>query len=120
MGADIVPFERPSVGSPPPSTERPTAGVRLFYWLMKHVFIGPWFKLFFRPWVEGAEHVPKRGPVILCPNHISFIDSILVPLMLPRRVVYLGKSDYFDKWYMRWFFEGAGVIPVRREGGSSR
>lgn len=91
----------------------------MFYWLMKNVFIGPIFRLFFRPWVEGLENVPKDGPVILCPNHLSFIDSILVPLMLPRKVVFLGKSDYFDKWYMSWFFKGAGVIPVRREGGQA-
>lgn len=121
MSADVVPFEPRKIESPRPVDEesRPGAGVRLFYWLMKHVFIGPWFKLFFRPWVEGLEHIPNRGPVILCPNHLSFIDSIMIPLSVKRRVVYLGKSDYFDKWYMKWFFEGAGVIPVKREGGSA-
>jgi 1-acyl-sn-glycerol-3-phosphate acyltransferase len=46
------------------------------------------------------------------------MDSIFVPLVVPRRVVYLGKSDYFGKWYS-WFFRGAGVIPVRREGGEA-
>lgn len=91
----------------------------MFYWVMKHIVIGPVFRLFFRPWVEGLENIPKDGPVILCANHLSFIDSLLVPLMVPRKVVYLGKSDYFDKWYVSWFFKGAGVIPVRREGGAA-
>jgi 1-acyl-sn-glycerol-3-phosphate acyltransferase len=91
----------------------------VFYWLMKYVFIGPVFRLLFRPWAEGLENVPASGPIILCPNHLSFIDSILMPLMIKRRVVFLGKSDYFDKWYIRWFFAGAGVIPVRREGGTA-
>lgn len=91
----------------------------MFYWLMKYIFIGPIFRLFFRPWVEGVENVPKDGPVILCPNHLSFIDSILMPLMIRRKVVFLAKSDYFDKWYMAWFFKGVGVIPVRREGGEA-
>jgi 1-acyl-sn-glycerol-3-phosphate acyltransferase len=86
---------------------------------MKHIFIGPLFKLFFRPWVEGLEKIPAEGPVILCPNHLSFIDSILVPLFVPRKVVFLGKSDYFNKWYISWFYKGAGVIPVRREGGDA-
>lgn len=86
---------------------------------MKHIVIGPVFRLFFRPWVEGLENVPKDGPIILCANHLSFIDSLLVPLMVPRKVVYLGKSDYFDKWYISWFYKGAGVIPVRREGGAA-
>jgi len=91
----------------------------VFYWFLKNILIGPPFRLFFRPWVEGLENVPKDGPVILCPNHLSFIDSLLMPLMIPRTVVFLGKSDYFDKWYISWFFKGAGVIPVRREGGSA-
>ena len=91
----------------------------MFYWFLKYIFIGPIFRLLFRPWVEGLENVPTSGPIILCPNHLSFVDSLLVPLMIRRRVVYLGKSDYFDKWYSRWFYEGAGVIPVRREGGAA-
>lgn len=86
---------------------------------MKYVIIGPIFRLIFRPWAEGVENIPKDGPVVLCPNHLSFIDSFLVPVMIPRRVVFLGKSDYFDKWYTRWFYSGVGVIPVRREGGTA-
>jgi 1-acyl-sn-glycerol-3-phosphate acyltransferase len=91
----------------------------VFYDLLKYVILGPIFRLFFRPWAEGLENVPKDGPVILCPNHLSFIDSILMPLMLPRKVVFLGKGEYFDKWYISWFFKGAGVIPVQRQGGQA-
>jgi 1-acyl-sn-glycerol-3-phosphate acyltransferase len=47
------------------------------------------------------------------------VDSLFMPLMCPRDVVFLGKADYFESWRTRWFFEGAGVIPVRREGGSA-
>lgn len=90
----------------------------MFYWLMKYVVIGPIVRLLYRPWVEGLENVPADGPVIIAANHLSFMDSIFIPLVVPRRVVYLGKSDYFGKWYS-WFFRGAGVIPVRREGGEA-
>ena len=91
----------------------------MFYWLMKHIVLGPIVKLIWRPWSEGLENVPAEGPVILCPNHLSFMDSLFMPLLLPRRVVFLGKSDYFDKWYVSWFFRSVGVIPVRREGGEA-
>ena len=95
------------------------SGVVLFYWVLKHIILGPLVKVLWRPWVEGLENVPKEGPVILAPNHLSFMDSLFMPLLVPRRVVFLGKSDYFDKWYVRWFFKGVNVIPVRREGGEA-
>lgn len=91
----------------------------MFYWIVKHIVLGPIIKLLWRPWAEGLENVPREGPVILSPCHLSFMDSLFMPLMVPRKVVFLGKSDYFDKWWMRWFFSGVGVIPVRREGGEA-
>ena len=95
------------------------SGEELFYWVLKNILLGPLVKLIWRPWVEGLENVPTDGPVILAPNHCSFMDSLFMPMMLPRRVVFLGKADYFDKWYVSWFFKGVGVIPVRREGGEA-
>ncbi len=91
----------------------------MFYWLMKHIFLGPLLKAVYRPKVRGLENLPATGGAILAMNHISFVDSLFLPLLTKRRVVFLGKADYFDKWYTAWFFKGAGVIPVRREGGSA-
>jgi 1-acyl-sn-glycerol-3-phosphate acyltransferase len=69
--------------------------------------------------VDGIEHVPTERPVILACNHLSFIDSLVLPLNLERPVYFLGKSDYFDNWRTRWLFDSLGVVPVRREGGSA-
>ena len=69
--------------------------------------------------VEGREHLPKRGPVILCPNHRSFLDSIFLPMVLRRRVTFVAKAEYFDDRKTAWFFRGCGQIPIRREGGSA-
>lgn len=91
----------------------------MFYWLLKYVLIGPLLRLLYRPRAEGLENVPAEGPVILASNHVSFVDSLFIPLLIRRRVVFLAKSDYFDSWRTRWFFRSAGVIPVRREGGSA-
>ena len=90
-----------------------------FYWTMKHVVIGPPLKGVYRPRVKGIENIPPVGGAILAANHLSFVDSLFMPLMCPRDVVFLGKADYFDSWRTRWFFKAAGVIPVRREGGSA-
>jgi 1-acyl-sn-glycerol-3-phosphate acyltransferase len=67
--------------------------------------------------LEGLEHVPERAPAILASNHLSFLDSIVVPMNVPRPVYFLGKADYWDSWRTRWFFQGTGVVPVNRGGG---
>jgi 1-acyl-sn-glycerol-3-phosphate acyltransferase len=65
--------------------------------------------------VEGAEHLPADGPVILVANHVSFFDSILLMFSLPRPVAFIGKAEYTDNPITNWLFCGAGMIPVRRE-----
>src|SRR5947208_687432 len=86
---------------------------------MKYVFLGPMLRLLYRPKPVGLENIPE-GPAILAANHQSFLDDVLLPLVVPhRKVVFLGKEEYFRKWYLRWFFKGAGVIPVRREQSSA-
>ena len=89
------------------------------YWLLKNVFLGPLLRLLYRPKARGLENLPGDGPVILASNHVSFIDSMFIPLVVKRRVVFLGKADYFTSKRTSWFFRAAGVIPVRREGGSA-
>jgi 1-acyl-sn-glycerol-3-phosphate acyltransferase len=91
----------------------------MFWWLMKNVILGPILRLMYRPKARGLENVPKTGGAILAPNHQSFLDDFLLPLVIKRRVVMLAKADYWEKWYSRWFFKAAGCIPVRREGGSA-
>jgi 1-acyl-sn-glycerol-3-phosphate acyltransferase len=92
----------------------------MFWWLMRNVLLGPFLRLLFSPTVEGLENVPEKGGAILAGNHQSFLDNVILPLMIPgRKVVFLGKAEYFEKWYMRWFFKGAAMIPIRRGGGSA-
>jgi 1-acyl-sn-glycerol-3-phosphate acyltransferase len=91
---------------------------------MKHIVIGPILLAIFRPWVVGLEHVPKQGPVILASNHLSFIDSIFLPLVVDRPVVFLAKSEYFTGtglkgWATRLFFQAANQLPIDRSGGKA-
>ena len=96
----------------------------MFYWIMKHVVVGPILLALFRPWVVGLENVPKEGAVVLASNHLSFIDSIFLPLIVDRRVVFLAKSEYFTGkglkgWATRMFFEASGQLPIDRSGGKA-
>jgi 1-acyl-sn-glycerol-3-phosphate acyltransferase len=94
----------------------------LFYWLMKHIFVGPLLKVVYRPWVRGAENVPAEGPAILASNHLAVIDSFFLPLMLDRDIVFIGKQEYFTGKGIKGrlvagFMRGVGTIPVDRSGG---
>jgi len=79
----------------------------------------PIIRLLVRVKVEGREHVPRRGAVILAANHRSFLDSIFIPLVVHRRVTFVAKAEYFDDPKTAWFFRSCGQIPIRREGGTA-
>ncbi len=79
----------------------------------------PILSVLFRVRVEGAEHVPASGPVILASNHLSFCDSIFLPLVLKRRVTFVAKAEYFTDRKVSWFFSMTGQIPIDRSGGSA-
>lgn len=73
-----------------------------------------------RPKVTGLQNVPRRGGVIIASNHLSFIDSLLIPIVTPRHVVFLAKAEYWEGKGLkgavsRWFFTTMGDIPVRRD-----
>jgi 1-acyl-sn-glycerol-3-phosphate acyltransferase len=96
----------------------------VFYWFLKRVILGPILRVVYRPWAEGLEHVPATGPAIVASNHLSFSDSLFMPLVVPRRVTFLAKSDYFTGrgvkgWLTRVFFRGIGQVPVDRAGGKA-
>ena len=96
----------------------------MFYWLMKYVVIGPVVKAVFRPWIVGRRNVPSQGAAILASNHLSFADSIFLPLMIDRPVSFLAKSDYFTGrglrgWATRVFFKATGQLPIDRSGGKA-
>ncbi len=94
-------------------SRRTMYGSPVFWLFLKFVLLGPWLRLMFRPKVTGLEHVPREGGAIIASNHVSFLDGLLLPLVVPhRRVMFLTKVKYIDKPFLRWFLAGAGVIPV--------
>ena len=96
----------------------------MFYWFMKNLVAGPILKTVFRPWVTGLDNIPRTGGVILASNHLSFIDSVFLPLVIDRRIYFLAKSDYFTGkglkgWATRMFFTGTGMLSIDRSGGKA-
>ena len=85
-----------------------------------HRAIPPVVRAVWRPSVEGLHHVPATGPVIVASNHLSFADSVVIPVVMPRKVAFLAKSDYFTGSGVkgaltRAWFEGLGHLPVDRD-----
>jgi 1-acyl-sn-glycerol-3-phosphate acyltransferase len=66
---------------------------------------------------EGYDRLPTDGPAILCPNHISFLDSAFLMLTLPRNISFVGKAEYMDSWKTKYLFPAMGMIPIDRSGG---
>ncbi|GAA2729814.1 lysophospholipid acyltransferase family protein [Actinocorallia aurantiaca] len=96
----------------------------MFYRFMR-LAVPPLFRLLFRLRVEGKENIPSSGPLIVASNHLSFIDSYVIPIaLLPLKVVFLAKAEYFESGgfkgrVSRWFFTSMGMIPVARGNGAS-
>ena len=97
--------------------------VCVFYWVVKAV-LAPFLRIVFRPWADGIDNVPRAGAAIIASNHLSFSDHFFAPLPLPRKVVFLAKSEYFTGRGIkglasRVFMSSMGEIPVDRSGGEA-
>lgn len=92
----------------------------MFYRLMKMI-VAPLLRIFFRPWMEGAENIPEEGAAIIASNHLSFSDSFFLPALMKRRVTFIAKAEYFNTPGLKGkltaaFFKGVGQLPVDRSG----
>ncbi|MFF9479099.1 lysophospholipid acyltransferase family protein [Streptomyces sp. NPDC014733] len=90
--------------------------------ILLKAILGFVMRVLYRPTVEGAERIPETGPVILAGNHVTFIDSLFLSLVVKRPVYFIGKDSYvtgkgLKGRLMAWFFRSSGMIPVDRDGG---
>ncbi|MGI8536562.1 MAG: lysophospholipid acyltransferase family protein [Mycobacteriales bacterium] len=93
------------------------------YWLVKAV-LTPILRVLFRPRITGVENLPDEGAAIVAGNHTTFLDNFMIPMVVPRRVTFLAKSDYFTRGGLKGklqqlFFRGVGMIPLDRSGGKA-
>ncbi|MGW5452479.1 lysophospholipid acyltransferase family protein [Nocardia sp. NPDC003979] len=96
----------------------------MWFWLLKYVLLGPVLRVLGRPKVEGLHHVPPTGPVIVAANHLAAVDSLYLALVLPRRITFIAKQEYFTGTgtrgrIERWVMTATGQVAVDRSGGSA-
>ncbi|MEC4017067.1 lysophospholipid acyltransferase family protein [Streptomyces sp. H27-D2] len=90
--------------------------------ILLKAFLGLLMRVLYRPRIEGVENIPGTGAVILAGNHVTFIDSLFLGLVVRRPVVFIGKDEYVTGKgvkgrLMAWFFTTTGMVPVDRDGG---
>ncbi|GGH46745.1 lysophospholipid acyltransferase family protein [Microbacterium album] len=96
-----------------------------WFYTFGRLALAPLARAVYRPRVEGKSNIPRTGAVIFASNHLSFIDSIAIPVAVaPRPVHFLAKSSYFEGrglqgWLSKVLFTAVGAIPVRRGAGQA-
>jgi len=88
------------------------------FYPVARALLAPVFKALWKVKVTGREHVPDGG-AIMCPNHVSVLDSFFLPVVLARRITFVGKAEYMDDWKTKFLFPALGMIPIERGGGSA-
>lgn len=89
-----------------------------------HTVVPPVARAVWRPEVTGLANIPPSGGVLIASNHLSFADSLVIPIVVPRKVAFLAKSDYFTGTGVKGalskaWFEGLGMLPVDRDDAQS-
>ncbi len=92
-------------------------GVNPFlYWTLRAILV-PFFLIYFRMQRIGAEHLPRRGPLLLASNHRSFLDPFVIGTLVRRPVYYMAKRELFQRRLVAWLLNGLGAFPVDRGAG---
>ncbi len=71
-------------------------------------------KILFPTKVIGVENVPAEGPVLICSNHVSMVDPVMIAISLKRQISFLAKKEVFGTKFTNWFFTNLGMVPVDR------
>ena len=70
--------------------------------------------LLYRTRAHGVKNVPRKGPLVLAPNHFSQMDHFFIGLYLRRQIRFMAKSQLFGPPVLTYIFSHGGVFPVRR------
>lgn len=90
-----------------------------WYHFFKYVLIGPWLRIWNRPYFDGGAKIPEKGAAIMASNHLAVMDSFYFPLVCERQLTFLAKQEYFTTpglvgRIQKFFFSSVGQVPIDR------
>ena len=86
----------------------------MFYriiWCILQVY----FFVFYRLIINGKNNIPGTGSLIVCSNHASLLDPVVLAMITKRRIYYMAKKELFDIKLLRIIIENLGAFPVDRQ-----
>lgn len=86
-----------------------------FYYIARFI-VSVIFKIIFRLDVKGRENISQKGRIILCSNHISLLDPIMLAIAVPRPIIFMAKKELFENKFLARLLYGLGAFPVDRRG----
>lgn len=89
-------------------------------YVIGRILLLPIFKLLFFYQVEGRHNIPKDGAYIICSNHLSNFDPVLLGVTQKRQIFYMAKEELFRNRFLAAVFRGLGAFPVRRGAGDGK
>ncbi len=86
----------------------------MFYKIVERL-LKLYFKLFFKLEINNLENLPKEGKLIICSNHISNYDPMVLIASFPRQINWMAKKELFESKIIAYFLEKLGAFPVDRQ-----
>jgi len=100
-----------------PSVDHRDPSEPTLFWRMCRMIARPVMTLMFELKVYGRHHVPRRGGCLIVSNHQSYLDPVLIGVLLPRPMAYLAKSELFKNKYFSWLIRSLHAFPIRQGRG---
>ncbi len=89
-------------------------------YVVGRILVIPIFKLLFFYKVNGKKNLPKKGPYIVCSNHLSNYDPVFLALTQKRQIYYMAKAELFKNRFFSWLIRKLGAFPVERGAGDGK